>query len=473
MRHAFLLLLLGNVAAAAAPQGSAERCQQLAGQARHVADYCELTAQASSVPGSHITMVYRLPDNWNGRMVGLGGGGWAGNITPGVAADALRRGYATAQTDGGHTSASGADTTWMHGNPIALTDFSHRAVHLMTVLGKQTIEKYYGEAPSHSYFQGCSTGGRMGLMEAQRYPQDYDGIIAGAPVYSLLVQTSPVVRAQIFAAPGAGLNPTQLLAVNKAVLGACDAADGLADGVVTDPRRCKWDPAAMACSAGQSADACLVPAQIAAVRRAYETLRTRNGTVGNYGLTRGGEAGWSRFIAASPDTPKNAMNGGLGDLIPYMFPAGGYDAATFDPARDQRAVHQTPFAAEYEAANPDLGPFLKRGGKLLLWHGFDDPGPSPFGTIDYYTAARKTRGADAGMQLYIAPGVYHCGGGPGADVFDLLTPLQRWVESGMRPAGITAHSSTRKNIERPVCPYPKLPYYTAGDPQFAASFACK
>ncbi len=213
---------------AAAQQGSAARCQQLAGagriaeaqvqQAQHVdanpasgmPAYCELTAQTSSVPGSHITLVYRLPDNWNGRMLGLGGGGWAGNITLATATDGLKRGFATAQTDGGHVSASGADTSWMNGNPVALTDFSYRAVHLMTTLGKQVVAHYYGDAPSRSYFQGCSTGGRMGLMEAQRYPQDYDGVIAGAPVYTLLTQTSPVVRAQIFAAPGAGLNAAQL-----------------------------------------------------------------------------------------------------------------------------------------------------------------------------------------------------------------------------------------------------------------------
>ena len=196
MRRAFTFMFIGlaglflaNVAlAATAQQGSAARCQQLAGagriaeaqvqQAQHVdanpttgtPAYCELTAQTSSVPGSHITLVYRLPDNWNGRMLGLGGGGWAGNITLATATDGLKRGFATAQTDGGHVSASGVDTAWMKGNPVALTDFSYRAVHLMTSLGKQVVEHYYGDAPSHSYFQGCSTGGRMGLMEAQRYP---------------------------------------------------------------------------------------------------------------------------------------------------------------------------------------------------------------------------------------------------------------------------------------------------------------
>jgi len=357
MKRAFnlsVMMLIGTLVAdvaiaAAARQGGPDRCQQLAvdgkvagfqaQQAKHVAAdpksgvpaHCELTAQASSGPGSRITQVYRLPDNWNGRMLGIGGGGWAGNVTLAAATDGLKRGYATAQTDGGHAGANSADTTWARDNPVAMTDFSHRAVHLMTVQGKKVVEHYYGNAPDHSYFQGCSTGGRMGLMEAQRYPEDYDGVIAGAPVYSLLVQTSSVVRAGIFSAPGAGLNEAQLTAINKAALAACDADDGLADGVVTDPRRCNWDPAALACKVGQVPDACLTPPQVTAMQRAYQTIRSPDGTVGNFGLTRGGEAGWGRFIASSSSVPMNAMNGALGELVPYMFPGKTYDPTTFDP----------------------------------------------------------------------------------------------------------------------------------------------
>ena len=279
-------------------------------------------------------------------------------------------------------------------------------------------------------------------------------MIAGAPVYTLLTQTSPVVRAQIFAAPGAGLNAAQLLAVNKAALAACDAADGLADGVVTDPRRCNWDPAALACKAGQDPDSCLAPPQVVAVQarlRNRAHTRWHGGQLWTDPGWRGGMEQVHRHVTSQ--TPKNAMNGGLGDLIPYMFPGVAYDPATFDPERDQRAVHQTPFAKEYEAANPDLGPFLKRGGKLLLWHGFDDPGPSPFATIDYYTAARKTRGADAGMELYIAPGVYHCGGGPGADKFrsaDAPATLGGGQVPGLpvspRTTAPTEHGTTRVSL---------------------------
>jgi feruloyl esterase len=217
--------------------------------------YCEVTALISPVPGSKIAAVYRLPENWNGRMLGLGGGGWSGNTwlllpVPGpgrTASLGLPRGYATAQTDGGHSSQVPTDVSWMRNNPAAITDFSHRAVHEMTVLGKQVVASHYGRAATKSYFQGCSTGGRMGLMEAQRYPDDYDGVVAGAPVYNLLVQSSTAVRDQIFKAPGAAIPVEQMKLVHEAVLSACDAKDGLKDGVLTDPRKCGWDPRSLQC----------------------------------------------------------------------------------------------------------------------------------------------------------------------------------------------------------------------------------
>ena len=197
--------------------------------------YCEVTALISPVPGSKITAVYRLPENWNGRLLGLGGGGWAGNLYlstpltgPGRTASlGLPRGYATAQTDGGHSSALTIDASWTRDNPVAVTDFSHRAIHEMTVIGKQVVASYYGRDVTKSYYQGCSTGGRMGLMETQRYPDDYDGVVAGAPVYSLLVQSSNVVRDQIFKAPGASFSMEQIKLVHDAVLSACDDFDGL------------------------------------------------------------------------------------------------------------------------------------------------------------------------------------------------------------------------------------------------------
>jgi feruloyl esterase len=434
--------------------------------------YCEVTSQTSSGKGSRIGTVYRLPDSWNGRMLGIGGGGWAGNTTLQAATVGLKRGYATAQTDAGHASPSGADLAWARGNPVAMSDFAHRGIHEMTVLGKQVAGEFYGTAPRHSFFQGCSTGGRQGLMEAQRYPADYDGIIAGAPVYSLLVQTSNVVRDQIFKAPGAGIPVPLLTRVNQTVLAACDAQDGLADGVVTDPRKCGWDPVAMQCKAGEPADTCLTSPQVTALRKAYTTIRDAGGVVGNHALTRGGEAGWNPFVPTVPEGTRNAMNGDLGELVPYIFPKGDFDPAKFDPVKDQAAVHRTPFATEYEASNADLKPFLARGGKLILWHGFDDPGPSPYATIEYFEAARKANGPQGDIQMYIAPGVYHCRGGPGADDFDLLTPLEQWVEQGVKPAALPARNRQNGN-ERPLCPWPTLPYYRSGDPKQATSFECR
>ncbi len=432
--------------------------------------HCEVTAVLKPVAGSQIVAVYRLPERWNGRMLGLGGGGWAGNLLLTTALPGLKRGYATAQTDGGHPDPSGLEASWTS-NPIAVTDFSHRAVHEMTVFGKTLVGRHYARSATRNYFQGCSTGGRMGLMEAQRYPGDYDGIIAGAPVYTLLTQTSPVVRRQIFSAPGAGLTAPLLEKVNAASTAACDALDGVKDGVVSDPRRCDFDPAVLRCKTGASAD-CLNEAQVNAVRKAYQTTRGPDGLVGNYGMTRGSEAGWARFVATEPNAALTPMNGGLGPLIPLIFPNQKYDAATFDPRQQQAAVHRTPFAAEYEATSTELKPFIQQGGKLLLWHGFDDPGPSAFATIDYYDKAVKANGGDS-LQLFIAPGVYHCAGGPGPDDFDLLTALENWVEKGQKPTRVTARNR-RTNETRPLCAWPGLPRFDGqGSSADEHNFSCR
>lgn len=435
--------------------------------------YCELTGVASPVPRSRIGVVLRLPEGWNGKMVGFGGGGWAGNTVLSTAVPALAQGYATAQTDGGHESANGFDVDWARGNPVAMTDFAYRAVHEMTRTGKAVVTQYYGRHASRNYFEGCSTGGRMGMMETQRYPEDYDGVVAGAPVYSLLVQTTGLVRNRFFRAPGAAVSAAQLKMVNEAAVAACDAADGLKDGVVTDPRACGWDPGALACKAGETGEGCLTPAQVTTLRAAYADIRSPQGVVGNYGLTRGGEGGWGRFVQSTPQGAPDPMTGGLGALTVYMFGREDYDLNAFDPAKDQAAVHRTAFAREYEATQADLAPYLKHGGKLLLWHGFDDPGPSPYATIDYYQRAMKANGATAAIRLYVAPGVYHCRGGPGADEFDALAVLDHWVESGEPSASFPARNAT-SGAERPMCAWPALPYYQgSGDPKKLASFQCR
>ena len=312
----------------------------------------------------------------------------------------------------------------------------------------------------------------MGLMEAQRYPGDYDGVVAGAPVHSLLTQSSTVVRDQIFKAPGAAVPVEQITLVLAAVLSACDATDGLKDGVITDPRRCAWKPESLACKTGEAGGSCLTPPQVDALNAVYRTVRTPSGVVGNYGLTRGSEMGWNPIVMpTTPAGPRNFLNGNLGDLVPLMFGDPGFDHATFDIQKQQEAIHRTAFAKEYEATSTDLRGFLRRGGKLLLWHGLDDVTTSPFGTIDYYESAVKANGG-SDIRLFTLPGVDHCGGGLGANTFDPLAALEEWVEKGVEPNSMVAKNRAG-GFERPVCAWPKLPYYRSGDPSKAGSFVCR
>jgi feruloyl esterase len=260
--------------------------------------------------------------------------------------------------------------------------------------------------------------------------------------------------------------------VHEAVLSACDATDGLKDGVITDPRRCEWKPESLACKAGEAGGSCLTPPQVDALNAVYRTVRTPSGVVGNYGLTRGSEMGWNPIVMpTTPAGPRNFLNGHLGDLVPLMFGDSGFDHAKFDIQKQQEAIHRTACAKEYEATSTDLRGFLRRGGKLLLWHGLDDVTTSPFGTIDYYESAVKANGG-SDIRLFTLPGVYHCGGGPGADTFDPLAALEAWVEDGVEPNSMVAKNRAG-GFERPVCAWPKLPYYRSGDPSKANSFVCR
>ena len=466
-----------------------------ANAAQHLPAYCEVTASVKPVEGSNITVVYRLPDNWNGKVLGLGGGGWAGNTQvvspiPGgtVSGPGLIQGYATLQTNGGHDTGvvKGVPDVWntsWSANPEAVTDFSYRAIHLMTEVGKQVVAKYYGEPHKRAYFQGCSTGGRQALMEVQRFPKDYDGVVAGAPVYTLATQTTSVVRNQILAAPDASLSEAQLKRINDAALAACDGGDGLADGIITDPRTCAFDPATVQCADGRKDANCLSPGQVKALRKLYSAVKTSSGDTVAYPLTRGSELSWSRFLStASATTRENFLTGpagaGLGGLRPLLFGDANYDLPAFNPERDFRVIRNSAFAAGYEARNPDISPFINGGGKLLLWHGMDDPGPSVQATVEYFqqvvqTTGPKVKALDESARFFVLPGVYHCRGGPGASEFDSVAALDQWVEHGRAPNMMKARSTDRE-LSRPVCQYPTMPRYNGkGDPNVAESFHCK
>jgi feruloyl esterase len=439
--------------------------------------FCEVTATISPVPGSRIGVVYRLPENWNGKMLGLGGGGWAGNVQLARAMQGLKNGYATAQTDAGHPIPATAPDVWRPdkwGTPETFADFSYRAIHEMTAVAKAVVAKYYGKPQTNAYFHGCSTGGRQALMEVQRYPDDYDGVVSMAPVLSLTVQTSSAVRANTLGTPGAALTPELLSTVHTAVLKSCDAQDGLADGLLDDPRQCSWDPAELLCTVGQAGNECLAQPQVDALRTLYNGVRTSGGRVVAWPLARGDESSWRGLLALSGPASDTTNAGGLGALTGPVFGDPNFNLATFDPSRHYDVVAKSAFAKDYEANDPNIATFTKRGGKLLLWHGWADPGPSPWLTIDYYERVLKaTPNVGSSVRLFMAPAVGHCAGGRGPDQFDALTAIDTWVTTGAAPDELLA-TKAKPPMTRPLCAYPKVAKYKgSGNVNDAASFVCK
>jgi feruloyl esterase len=336
----------------------------------------------------------------------------------------------------------------------------------MTERGKQLVAAYYGKRAKRAYYQGCSTGGRMGLMEVQRYPADFDGVIAGAPVYTLQTQTSQQLRTVAFEQPGARLSAAQLTTLHQAVLAACDAKDGAADGVLRDPRACDFDPVALQCAAGQAGDSCLSTAQVAAVRRVYAGEKTSAGATASYPLEKGGESGWARFVPSTGAGDPGTNSGGMHALRGPLLGNPSFDMTKFS-AVDVATVRSSWLAGVYEAKDPDIAAFVGKGGKLLLYHGFNDPGPGPRATIEYFEAVlKKTQRAREATRLFLAPGMAHCSGGDGPDRVDWLGALESWVEKGTAPEELPATKAT--GLAWNLCAYPKLP---TGQP--GGVYSCK
>lgn len=431
--------------------------------------FCRVTATLTPSADSDIKIEVWLPEsNWNGKFEAVGNGGWAGTITYPALATALARGYATASTDTGHATAGGS---FALNHPEKLVDFGYRAVHEMTVQAKALIAAYYGSQAKRAYWNGCSTGGRQGLMSAQRYPADFDGIIAGAPAnyMSHLQPWSLWVPTAVHQTEASYIPPAKYPVIHKAVLEACDALDGVRDGVIEDPTRCHFDPKTIECK-GPDTSSCLTPPQVEAARKIYAPLTNpRTGLQLFPALEPGSEMGWTGLAGPQPMAIPV-------DTFKYMVHNNpNWDWKTIDFDKDVAATEKL-FAPIIDAVNPNLAPFFNRGGKLLMYHGWNDQLIAPRNSINYFDNVRYTLGTaktmDA-MRLYMVPGMAHCNGGDGTGTFDVVGNLERWVEQGQAPDTIVA-SRTNPTRTRPLCQWPKVAVYSGtGSTDDAANFSCK
>jgi|RhiMethySRZTD1v2_1073278.scaffolds.fasta_scaffold01724_12 tannase/feruloyl esterase len=462
------------VTAGAAQPGRSGR----GGPAAPLPAYCRVAATLTPSADSHIEMELWLPsENWNGKFLAVGNGGWAGNIQFDAMAAGLRRGYAVASNDTGH---KGGSAEFAIGHPEKLIDFGYRAMHEMAVQSKKLVQAFYNRAAQLSYYQGCSTGGRQGMMEAQKYPDDFDAIIAGAPVYNMVHLNVSQVSLQVDMLKNASrlVSPEKRTLFANAVVAACDQRDGVKDGIVSEPRACRFDPAVLACQAGDSPD-CLTAPQVENAKSAWASVKTKDGALVYPGRSPGFESGWR---IPTPDSPLNPL---FTDMVRYVGRQDPkWDPMTFNLETDLALAMKN--AAFVEATNPDLSKFKARGGKLLLYHGWADPGPAPENTINYYEAVHKKLGGkqDDWMRLFLMPGVGHCGGGVGPDQADFLGALERWREKGEAPAQIVATrpagrgapppaASAPATMSRPLCPFPQVARHKgSGSTDEAANFAC-
>ena len=417
---------------------------------------------------SHVETEVWLPEKWNGKFQAVGNGGWAGTIPYGAMGRALTDGYATAGTDTGH---KGGNALFAIGHPEKLIDLAYRAVHETAVHSKAIISSYYRRPPQFSYWNGCSTGGRQGLFSAQKYPEDFDAIIAGAPAnyWSHLHAWDLAVSVPALKDPANAVPSAKLALVNRAVLDACDAHDGVKDGFLNEPRSCTFDVATLQCTAGDG-DSCLTAAEIASVKRMYAPARTSNGRDVFAGMDRGSELGWTGRLTGQP--PGVAVGS-----FQVAYQDAAWDPRNFDLDRDLPIVDQR-VGSVLNAIDPDLSAFRKRGGKLILYHGWNDTAISAGNTINYYQSVLAKMGGDQGdwVRLFMAPGMGHCQGGVGPSQVNWMSALERWRQSGQPPDRIEAARLVDGRVEmtRPLCPYPQVARYTgAGSTNDASNFVCK
>ena len=447
---------------------------------RRIAEHCSVMVQAND---SALKVGIHLPTEWNGRMLQQGGGGFKGGSGVPSATSAAADGYALVASNGGHDAADNANAQFAS-DGVKLTEYTYLAEHRAASFGKAVIQKFYGEVARRAYFEGCSTGGHDAMMEAQRYPQDFDGIVARAPagnfigLYLQFNRVSTAIRA-----PGGMLNAQKQKVLADAVLSRCDSLDGLADGIVSNVAACHYEPQSLRCAGGtDTGDTCLSDAQLKTVEAITTPMTTRDGRWSHPGYQYGGEnhpAGWGSYIW--PRAGEGSAQQSFSDQWVRGFITGdpSYDPTTFDPNQWLGALRL--LGNQWQAFNPDLSAFQARGGKLIMWAGTTDTSVTPRDTARYHDMVVEKMGqanTDKTLETFLAPGVGHCGGGVGPDTVDLLQALSTWVERGTPPSeqGLTLRKLAQDGtatVSRPMCKYPSYPRYNGtGDPNVAASFTC-
>ncbi len=473
--------------------------------------FCRVAATIRPTSDSAIRFEVWMPaDGWNGRFQQQGNGGFAGVIQYSLMAIALRQDYASASTDDGHTGWK--DPTWAIGHPEKVIDFGYRAVHLTAQDAKAIVRAFYGPLSRQDYFIGCSDGGREALMEAQRFPDDFDGILVGAPANSWTRLFAGFVwnEQATLDDPGSYLPAAKLPLLQAGALGACDTLDGVKDGVLEDPSRCHFDPATLQCKGADRPD-CLTAAQVKAIKKIYAgPMNPRTHAQIFPGYEPGAEAApgnWSAWITGNaPGKASQSFfgNGFFGDMV-FQNPSWNFRTFNLDSDVSLAEARMAPLV---DATDPDLGPFEAHGGKLIQYHGWADSAIAPLSSIHYYekvvevTGGSSQEGRSAALKkiqefyrLYMVPGMGHCGGGTGPTTFggvaqlsspkvdaqhDMVLALQRWVEQGVAPESIIATQyvggAPAKGVKRTwlLCPYPEEARWTGtASSDDAAHFVCK
>ena len=445
------------------PAGSTNALQNLPA-------FCRVAADLQPTPDSDIHIEVWLPTSqWNGKFIAVGSGGWGGSLSYGEMADALRRGYATSATDDGHT---GPSASFVVGHPEKLIDFAYRAEHEMTVEAKTLIHAFYGRDPRYSFWNGCSGGGREGLLQASRYPHEFDGIIAGDPANIRRNAWALGLAVQTFKDPEDYIPPAKYPMIHRAVLDACDAKDGLKDGLIEAPESCNVDFKSLQCKAVDGPD-CLTAHQVQTAQTITSPVATKTGRILFPRVEPGTELRWSR-LAGGPQ-PADLF---LDEFRYVVYQDPNWDWRSFDLERDSAKAHA--IDKNVDELNPDLTAFEKHGGKLLLYHGWADQQVAPGSSVEFYKAVLDSSGSPEQtsnwIRLFMAPGMAHCSGGEGPDTFDKISAMEQWVEQGKTPEQIIAAHKTAGKIDRtrPLCPYPQVAHYNGtGSIDEASNFSCR